>query len=421
MNRKQFIGAMGLGALSIPKLMNGTPIKGAYSNLPSTESWEQIQKQFKVLRKHIYMNNGTMGITPNIVLRAIEEAFDHTASEGHYSSDFLSLQNRLANILGVDSTTLAITKNVTEGVNIACWGQTLFPGDEVLMTKHEHVSGCLAWLYRARNEGIRIKTFNLGKTAEETLSNFKKAISPKTKIVAIPHIPCTMGQILPVRDICTEARKQNIISIIDGAHPLGMIRFNISEIDCDYYAGCLHKWLLAPLGLGYIYIRKERLEQTKIHNLGAYSIEKFDMMSENPKSDNLVSTSQRFSPGTFCEPLYKAGIKAIDWYELIGIERVEKRVKELSLFAHEELEKLNKDIEILSPKEEKSRSGITTFRLINRRSIDFINFARNAKESFVLRHVHEAKIDGIRLSTHYYNDFIQIEKLMTCIYEFIKK
>lgn len=421
MNRKQFIRAMGLSALSIPKLVNGTSIKGAYSNLPPTESWEQIQKQFKVFRKHIYMNNGTMGITPNPVLKTLEEAFDHTATEGHYSSDFISLQKRLANILGIDSTTLAITKNVTEGINIACWGQTLSAGDEVLMTKHEHVSGCLAWLYRARTEGIRIKTFDLGKTADETLNNFKRAVTPKTRIVAIPHIPCTIGQILPVKEICAEARKQNIISIIDGAHPLGMIQFDISEIGCDYYAGCLHKWLLAPLGLGFIYIRKEKLDQTKIHNLGAYSVDKFDMLVENPVSNDLVPASQRFSPGTFCEPLYRAGIKAIDWYESIGVGRVEKRVKELALFTHEELEKLNKDIEILSPKEEKSRSGITTFRFMNRKNTDFTSFARNAKESFVLRYVHEANLDGIRVSTHYYNDFIQIEKLMTCIYEFIKK
>lgn len=418
MNRKQFIKSLSVGAISTPILLDTPSLLATNFTSSNLETWEQIQKQFKVLRKFTYMNNGTMGITPKPVLSALADAFDYVASTGNYSMDVESLRKRLAPILGVENTTIAITKNVTEGINIACWGLNLTNGDEVLMTKHEHVGGAAAWLHRAKVDGIKIKTFELGPTAEETLSNFKKALSDRTKIVAVPHIPCTIGQILPVKEICEEARKREIISIIDGAHPLGMIRFSIEEIGCDYYAGCLHKWLLAPLGLGFIYIRKEKLDGTRVHNVGAYSVSNYDMTAIPPTMTELVPSTQRFSAGTFCGPLYKAAETAIEWYVSIGSERIEKRIKELSLFTQEELQKLESEVEILSPKEDRSRGAQTAFRFKSKKAQDFIGFARSSKDGFILRHVHEAKLDAVRVSTHYYNDFNQIEKLVAAVREF---
>ena len=420
MNRKQFITNLGLGAVSMPALLSTPWTSPREITLPSTESWSEIQKQFLPIPNSVYMNNGTMGITPRPVLTALQESFEEVAKAGRYSTDLLTIKERLSPLLGVDTKTIAITKNVTEGINIACWGNDLSAGDEVLMTTHEHVGGCAAWLYRAATQGIKIKTFALGDTAEETFINFKKALSPQTKIVAVPHIPCTIGQILPVKDICTEARRRGIISIIDGAHPLGMIQFNIADIGCDYYAGCLHKWLLAPLGLGIIYIRPDRLESTKIHNVGAYSIPDFDMTAENPMNKNLVDETQRFSTGTFCSPLYTAAVRAIDWYQAIGLARIESRVKELTLHAQTELRNMSKDIQVLTPLEEKSRGAQTTFSLKNKKAQDFLNFAKASNPKFILRHVHEGKLDAVRVSTHYYNDHEQIDALMEKVRGFVK-
>jgi selenocysteine lyase/cysteine desulfurase len=420
MNRKQFIANLGLGAVSMPSLLSAPWTSPREIKLPSTDSWPEIQKQFLPITDTIYMNNGTMGITPRPVLTALQESFELVAKSGHYPSDLKTIKKRLAPLIGVDTKTIAITKNVTEGINIACWGNELSAGDEVLMTTHEHVGGCAAWLYRAATEGIKIKTFALGATAEETFSNFKKALSPKTKIVAVPHIPCTIGQILPIKDICTEARNRGITSIIDGAHPLGMIQFNITELGCDYYAGCLHKWLLAPLGLGFIYIHPSRLSTTKIHNIGAYSIADFDMTAENPMNKNLVDETQRFSAGTFCGPLYDAAVRAIDWYIAVGPAKIEARVKDLTLHAQTELRKMTKDIHVLTPLEEKSRGAQTTFSFQNKKAPDFLKYAQSFNPKFILRHVHEGKLDAVRISTHYYNDHEQIDALIEKVRGFVK-
>lgn len=425
MNRKEFVKNAGLAFVGLPSILDAKlseDVKIQPSLIDKNASWSEIASHFRYKKDHIYFNNGTMGLNPEVVLKAIQEGFESIALEGKYPGDHAKLKNPLAKLIGVDPKTIAITKNVTEGINIACWGNELKAGDEVLMTTHEHVGGCAAWLYRARTEGIKLKTFQLGDTAEETVSNFKKALSPKTKIVAVPHIPCTIGQILPIKEICRISKERGITTIIDGAHPLGMLRLDIADLGCDYYAGCLHKWLLAPLGMGFVYIHPDRLEKTRIFNLGAYSIGKFDMTAESPilGMDEMVKESQRYCTGTFSGPLYEASVKAIEWYEAIGVERIEKRVKELSLQVQEGLRKYNGKIKVLSPMEDISRGAQTTFSLVGREAPKFISYASESKHKFVLRHVHEGGLNGVRVSTHYYNNEKQIENLIETVGEFLK-
>ena len=93
----------------------------------------------------------------------------------------------------------------------------------------------------------------IGKTAEETLQNIQKAISKKTKLISVPHIPCTIGQVLPVKEICRIAKEKNIGTFLDGAHPPGMLQLDLKDIGCDFYAGCCHKWMLGPKGTGFLY------------------------------------------------------------------------------------------------------------------------------------------------------------------------
>lgn len=423
MKRGEFIKS-GLALAGISSLYSFVPTSSEneiIAKFHKKDDWDILQSQFLIDKKITYFNNGTMGINPKVVVDELSFQFTELAKSGHYPGNdtMVSLRTKLGNVFGVDKSTIAITKNVTEGVNIACWGIDLKKDDEVIMTKHEHVGGCTSWIYRSQKEGIVIKTFDLGKTAEETFENLKKAITPKTRVIAIPHIPCTIGQILPIKAICDWARSKNILTVIDGAHPLGMIRINVADLGCDYYTGCLHKWLLGPIGMGFIYIRPTLLSSTNIFNIGAYSVGKYDMTTVPPSMDKLVEETQRYSAGTFCGPSYLAAIKAIDWYEEIGIDKIESRVKFLSNYTHEQLEKYKKEIEILTPKEEISRGAQTTFRFLNKKSEDFVNYAKT--EKFILRNVHEANLNGVRISTHYYNSTNQINNLMLLIDKFLKK
>jgi cysteine desulfurase/selenocysteine lyase len=376
--------------------------------------WSALRASlFPIENGRIFLNNGTMGITPYPVLASLQKGFEHAASKGAYPGHTEDLQKAIAELIGCDADEIAITKNVSEGINHACWGIPLSKGDEVLMTTHEHAGGCIAWLHRANLDGIVIKTFPLGKTAEETLSNLKKAVTKKTKVIAIPHIPCTIGQILPVQEICDFAKSSNIITALDGAHPLGMIRFNVHEIGCDYYSGCLHKWALAPLGLGYFYIKKSMLNKTRCTHVAAYSSNEFNMANTPPTGGTLVDNAHRFYYGTFCGPLFEAGLEALKLYKKIGPERIETRVRSLATYLQESLLALGDKIIMFTPTEAKSRGAQVAFRINNgnpKASSEFVTSLYSKK--ITLRYVGENNVDCIRVSTHYYNNREEIDTLV---------
>ena len=423
--------------------------------------WDFIRTLFPLKSDLTFLNNGTMGITPYPVLEALNKSFHHIAENGAYPMHDGSFEENLGQILGCKGSELAITKNVSEGVNLACRAISLKKGDEVIITLHEHVGGCAAWLYRAKTEGIVLKLAALGATAEETLNNIKAVKTKNTKVIAVPHIPCTIGQVLPVNEICAWAKANGIISAIDGAHPLGMLQMNLKEMGCDYYSGCFHKWLLGPIGTGFFYASEEILSRSAIHHVAAYSVDKFDMSTTPPSMGELVNKTARYSYGTFPGPMYDGAKAAMQFYQKIGPALIEKRVKYLSKEVMNGLMEINDNpslkfpvIEVLTPSEDASRGAQVGFRIHEhpskiassnaqvtkegapiaitaisqslvpgtstpQASQRFCDFAR--KNNVILRYVAENNIHCVRVSTHYYNNKKDINRFFEVLQMFLKE
>lgn len=433
MNRKSFLGVgTGLLAATNLKAANNQIIEAQLQDLGNLnisingenhwdkEQWSSIRTLFPLTNDRIFLNNGTMGITPYPVLNAVQQSFEHIAEKAEYPHHSDDLEKTLASIIGADAKEIGITKNVSEGINHICWGLDLKRGDEVILTEHEHVGGCLAWLHRAIVDGIVIKTIQLGKTANETLNHINSAITKKTRVIAVPHIPCTIGQILPVKEICDLARSKNIISCLDGAHPLGMIQFNVRDIGCDYYAGCFHKWVLGPIGTGWLYISQQRMQQTRIFHVAAYSANEFNMRSNPPSMGPILDQASRYSYGTFCGPLHIGALKSLEFYQKIGPTRIENRVKYLAEKLQNSLLELGDRIEMLTPTEPRSRGAQIGFRIKQSKKENvnsgFVTFARS--KQMILRHVAENGLDNIRISTHYYNTEEEIEQCVSLLKEY---
>jgi len=423
--------------------------------------WDFIRTLFPLKSDLTFLNNGTMGITPYPVLEALNKSFHHIAENGAYPMHDGSFEENLGQILGCKGSELAITKNVSEGVNLACRAISLKKGDEVIITLHEHVGGCAAWLYRAKTEGIVLKLAALGATAEETLNNIKSVKTKNTKVIAVPHIPCTIGQVLPVNEICAWAKANGIISAIDGAHPLGMLHMNLKEMGCDYYSGCFHKWLLGPIGTGFFYASEEILSRSAIHHVAAYSVDKFDMSTTPPSMGELLNKTARYSYGTFPGPMYDGAKAAMQFYQKIGPALIEKRVKYLSKEVMNGLMEINDNpslkfpvIEVLTPAEDASRGAQVGFRIHEhpskiassnaqvtkegapiaitaisqslvpgtstpQASQRFCDFAR--KNNVILRYVAENNIHCVRVSTHYYNNKKDINRFFEVLQMFLKE
>src|ERR1700723_1184532 len=134
------------------------------------------------------------------------------------------------------------------------------PGDEVLMTDQEHPGGEQPWNLRAKRYGIVVKKITLPKpvpNAATVLNLFSDAITPRTRVMFFSHITTVTGVVLPAKELCALARLKQIVSAVDGAHATGMMQINLHDIGCDMYSSSPHKWLQAPKGSGYLYVRPE--------------------------------------------------------------------------------------------------------------------------------------------------------------------
>ncbi|MFN0204160.1 MAG: aminotransferase class V-fold PLP-dependent enzyme [Bacteroidia bacterium] len=379
--------------------------------------WEAVRKLFPLTYNRVYFNNGTMGPSPLVVLAQQKQALEEIEVLGDYNLKH-QVREHLASLLHAEKEEIALTHNTTEAINIVCWGLKLKAKDEVIVTNHEHVGNGLPWLNRARVDKIQVKYFELGKTAEETFHNLKKTVTSRTKVLAIPHITCTNGQVLPIKEICEWAKARNIYTSIDGAHAPGMMPVDVKQLGCDFYAGCGHKWLLGPKGTGFLYVSKEHLEKNTLqpYFVGAYSDCGWEINVPKPILKGYNPTAQRYDYGTQNPALYQGLETAIEFLQKLGLDKIQARNHTLANYLQEGLLNLQlPHLEMLTPQEAQSRAAMITFKI---KGTEALAFAKIASENcFRIRIVPEHGLNAIRVSTSIYNDFYEIDNFLMMVKE----
>src|SRR5207244_4158162 len=175
-----------------------------------------------------------------------------------------TVRRNLAAEAGCDAEELAITRNASEALQIAQLGLDLQPGDEVITTNQDYGRMLDTWEQRVRRDRITLTKISFPvptKNLSELTSRFEKAITPKTRVIHLCHVTNLTGQLFPVREIARMARGRAIQTIVDGAHAFAHFPFKLRDLECDYYGTSLHKWLLAPVGTGFLYVRRENIEK----------------------------------------------------------------------------------------------------------------------------------------------------------------
>lgn len=397
-------GAMYLPALGVSQIPKND---FDFSAAQGEEFWKLVRASFPLSNKVAYLNNGTMGPSPYSVIEAQYKSTLDVDTTGNYGG-WEDAVPALAKFVGCDEDEVCLTHNVTEGINIVCWGLRLKKGDEVIVTDHEHVGNALPWLNRAKVEGIVLKTVKLADTAAQTLNNINALITKNTKVIAVPHIPCTQGQVLPVKEICTLAKEKGIYSFIDGAHGPGMLQLDLHDMGCDFYASCCHKWMLASKGTGFLYVKKEKLEDVQARWVGGYCDTGWSLVENPVYLNGYVDTAHRFYYGSMSAPLYKGVVAAIDFHNMIGKETIESRVKALATHFYARLQAIG-GVELLTPDEEQSRAAIVGFKLKN---IDYNEFQTITMQNKMrIRSVAENGLNSVRASFHIYNTFEEADAL----------
>jgi selenocysteine lyase/cysteine desulfurase len=225
--------------------------------------WREIQQAFTLDRTLTNFNNGHHCPQPRVVLEAVKRYMDlENEAPGFYGNminrNIETVRRRLAAEFGCDTEELAITRNASESLQIVQNGLDLAPGDEVITTEQDYPRMLTTWDQRMRRDRIKVTRlqFPVPTTAQDLFDRFERAITPQTKVVHFCHITNLTGQLFPVQRICRMARARGIISIVDGAHAVGHFPYELRDLECDAYGTSLHKWLLAPLGTGFLYVPK---------------------------------------------------------------------------------------------------------------------------------------------------------------------
>jgi isopenicillin-N epimerase len=230
--------------------------------------WAPVQQAFTVNRAIINLNNAGVSPSPALVQEAMKRHLDFSnEAPVHTMWRVLeplreTVRDGLARMFGCDAEEIAITRNATEGLQICQLGFDLKAGDEVVTSTQDYPHMISTWRQRERRDGIVLKQVTLPVPAEdagEVVRLFEAAVTPKTRLIMVSHVSFVTGQVLPVREVVRMGRRRGIPVIVDGAHSFAQFPFTQRDLDCDYYAASLHKWLYAPHGTGMLYVRRERI------------------------------------------------------------------------------------------------------------------------------------------------------------------
>ena len=271
--------------------------------------WSEIRAAFSIDRNIINFNNGYVSPSPRPVQDAMRRYLEYT-DMGPYHTMVATLERqieavrrRLALAAGCDAEEMAITRNASESLENAQYGIDLKPGDEVLTTDQDYPRMLTTYAQRERREGIVLKTISFPvppPSMDDLYRRLEQAITPRTKVIHFCHITNRTGQIFPVRRICRMARERNIATIVDGAHAFSHFPYKISDLDCDYYGTSLHKWTYAPIGTGFLYVRRSRIATTwslmASDKTQAGDIRKFEEIGTHPAANhNAISEALVFN------------------------------------------------------------------------------------------------------------------------------
>ncbi|MHC5212212.1 MAG: aminotransferase class V-fold PLP-dependent enzyme [Planctomycetota bacterium] len=285
LTRRRFLGALGAPAAASAAVAMLDPVRAARALAavaarvppgadPATvaadeDYWAEIGRAFTVDRSIVNLNNGGVSPSPGLVQEAMRRHLDHANSHppplvllGGQKPQVEAVRQRLARAFGCDPEELALTRNASEGLQICQFGLDLQPGDEVLTSDQDYPRMLNTFRQRERREGIVLREIPLPVPAEdpaEIVRRFEQALTERTRLILVCHMINLTGQILPVKEIVAMARQRGVPVIVDGAHALAHFEFKLSDLECDYYATSLHKWLFAPHGTGLLYVRKERI------------------------------------------------------------------------------------------------------------------------------------------------------------------
>ena len=376
--------------------------------------WQMVKRQFPLEDKLIYLNAANVCPASRVVLdRHLEYLRDFHSNPSFQNRDKYvalreSLRGKVARMLRVSPDEVAVTRNTSEGSNIIVKGIDLKAGDEVLITDHNHPSNSDSWRIRARRDGFVVKSLPTSvpaRSAAELVHDFEKAISPRTRVIAITHLTSTTGVLYPAREIASLARKRGIYMHLDGAQTFGALDVNLHEIDCDSYSTSAHKWLMGPLEAGLLYVRAERIPEI------------WPSIVTAGWADNLKGARKFEVFGQRDDPRVVALEASIDFVNLIGMRTVEARIRELATRLKTSLREIPA-VQLKTNVEPELSAGVVKLRLKSIPTLQAYN-ALWERHRMAIAMTASGDSEGLRFSPQIYNSMEEIDHAVAAVRELV--
>ncbi|MBT2227703.1 aminotransferase class V-fold PLP-dependent enzyme [Nonomuraea sp. NEAU-A123] len=358
----------GLGALAAGPVLGDpliVPPSVAPERLARDEPfWAAVARQFRVSAEFVNLENGYYGIMPEPVRRAYLRNVDHLNEVSSYllrttyKAQADQVRQRIAALLGVAMEEIALTRGGTEALqNLIAGYRGLRPGDAVMYADLDYHSAQYAmnWLRDRRTVRVERLVIPEPATRQAVLDTYAQALRehPRVKLLLLSHMNNRTGLVLPVKQIIALARAHGVDVIVDAAHSWGQLDFTIADLDAEFAVFSLHKWMGAPLGAGFLYIRQDRLAD----------IDRVFADETYPAQD----IRSRVHSGTMnVAPILTVGA-ALDFHDALGGARKQARLRYLrDRWVHQVRDVPG--MEILTPEDPAMYGAITAFRVSGRTS-----------------------------------------------------
>lgn len=356
MDKRTFLRNLGVGAvaaLPFPTFISKLSAASLpYSPLELSQNedfWAKIRADYFLKTDYINLEGGYYCMLPQPTLNRLTEHINRINVEASYYMRTVQGENQrkasklLAEVAGCSPDELIITRNTTESLDMIIGGYPWEKGDEAVMANQDYYAMRLMFDQVASRYGVVKKMVDVPlhpKTDEEIVEMYAAAITEKTKLLMICHVINLSGQVLPVRKICDMAHSKGVEVMVDGAHAFAQIDFKIRDLNCDYYGTSLHKWFSAPLGAGFLYVKKGKSDKI------------WPLMAESPRDPGDINRLNH--KGTYPVHMDLIMQDAKDYLDAIGIQKKEARLRYIQRYWSDQLR--NVEGVVLNTPEDPKRS-----------------------------------------------------------------
>jgi isopenicillin-N epimerase len=377
--------------------------------------WFNIRHAFVVDRNLINLNNGGVSPSPKTVIDTETRLLEmENMTPTYYMWRILdpgveNVRRRLARAFGCDTEEIAITRNASEALEIVQFGLELKRGDEVITTNQDYPRMISSWQQREDRDGIVLKQIPFPvppPSMDDLTRRIEQAITPKTRVIHICHMTNRTGQIFPVKQICQMARARGIEVVVDGAHSFAQFPFKQADLDCDYFGTSLHKWLLAPIGTGMLYVRKSKIEklwplmgpERALKN----DIRKFEQIGTHPASQRNAIT------------------EALTFHESIGVERKAARFRYLRRRWTDRLQGL-KGVRLLHSEDPEQSCAIGFISIDGIDPVKLVGYLFSKHRIWTTVVVTPGEYQGLRVTPNVYTTLEEIDTFADVLESVIKR